>query len=178
MVRRLLIVLLVYAAFVLEAMGIGSDPTGVEPRWLCLAAAMLVWMLPLPFATLGAAACGLLADAVSAGPPGLGVATFGAGGWMFGWWKRSRRWQSTPAFLVITFTVTASIVLMTERYAVAPADAPDWRTLGLTAAGQGAMTSLWAGGLAATAWLLLAATRAVSPPLEWRKSASSNLLRQ
>jgi len=170
--RHVIFAALIYAAFVLEATGIGGDPRGVEPRWLWLAAASAVWLLPLPSAVLWSGLCGLLADALGTGPLGAGLAAGGALAWMLGSLKQARRWRTAIPFLLTTFALAAGGVAAMQGLSslLTDAAAPDLQRLALLAGGQGAMTALWGAGLGAVYRISRAALRRLLPPLDWRRS--------
>ena len=173
MIRQLGLLLVVYAAFVLAASGVGSVPSHVEPRWLLLAAAWALWTQRLAHAVLWAGVCGLLIDVLTGGTMGVGVAVVSCGVSALGWLRRDRRWTSGLAFLLITFMLTAVATAgVTTLHNLLVGAAPlDARRTAIICGGQGALTALWGGGLWCLAWGVSHIGRSVAPPLEWRRSA-------
>lgn len=161
---------LVYVAFVLETVGVEADPRGIEPRWLLLAAAHLVWTQRLAPAVLWGGVCGLLSDALASGPLGGDVAIVSATAWIVGWLRHDRRWTSGVACLVSTFLLTSACVLGHAALETLLAGSPwsGFKTAGLLAFGQGAMTALWGGGLWLTSRILTTIIHRIVPPLDWR----------
>ena len=171
MIRHPSALILVYISFVLEATGVAADSRGIEPQWLLLAAGYLAWMLPTSQAVLYGGVCGLLADALSPGPLGAGVAVFSLAVWCAGSIRHDRRRSSGVAFLLTTFTLAVVCVLGTTTLeALLNRSALVFsRTALLIVAGQGVMTALWSGGLWVAVRMVCRVFERVMPPLNWRK---------
>jgi cell shape-determining protein MreD len=175
MIRPITSLLIIYVAFVLEASAVAADPRGVEPRWLLVAAAYLVWTQRIAHAVLWGGLCGLLIDVLSGVQLGGGVAIVSPLAWGLSWLRRDRRWSSGVAFLLNTFILTALCVVAFTGLAsiLSGTSLPATRPLLFLAAGQGAMTALWGGSV----WLvfrgLAGIARRILPPLDWRQTASS-----
>ena len=174
MIRQLVLLLTVYVAFVLEAGGVAATDSHVEPRWLLLAAAWALWTQRLSHAVLWGGLCGLLADTLTGGQLGVGVAVVASGVSAVGWLRRDRRWSSGIALLFTTFLLTAlcsaALTFFHQRLVgAAPLDA---NRIALAATGQGVLTALWAGGLWGVDRIVSAAGRRLVPPLEWRQTSA------
>lgn len=172
MMNRLAWLLMVYVAFVFEATGIGAAATGVEPRWLLLASAALLWSQRLPEAVIWAGLCGFLADVLGGGPLGIGLTIYSAAACVLGWLRRSRRWQSTVSRLLLTFVYTSLCVagLNVWTALALPTTTDGWRSIGLLACGQGAMTALWDAGLGLAAIWVTTTGRHLATALSLRRS--------
>ncbi|MFV0443860.1 MAG: rod shape-determining protein MreD [Planctomycetaceae bacterium] len=172
MMAQLGALVLVYCAYVVEATGITADPRGVEPRWLLLAAALVMWTQRVAPAVLWGGLCGLLMDSVSGAPLGLGLAIVSLAVWCSSWLRRDRRWSSGMALLIATFALTALSVVVTAWLSLLLTESrtPDMRRLLLLAGGQGAMTALWGGGLWLVFRMLATSFRKIVPPLDWRQT--------
>jgi cell shape-determining protein MreD len=172
--RTLLPLLTAYAAYVLEASGVGRDVSGVEPRWLWLATAAFVWLQPLPAAVLCAGLCGLLSDSITGLPLGRELALFAVVAWLTGVVRRQRRWQSLLAFLFLTCGLTATGVLGEEvlRQGVDHVLELDLRRTVMLAGAQGVLTALWGAGFWGFAALAGRVIAWVLPPVAWRPGSA------
>jgi cell shape-determining protein MreD len=170
MTSQLGALLLVYAAFVFEAAGIAADVHGVEPRWLLLAAAHLVWTLRSGPAVLWSALCGLLWAGVTGGDLSIGLAILACASFALSWIRRDRRWTSVVAYLLTMFTLVVVSLLAVDglQTVLSGQSFPEPRRWLLTACAQGAITSLWGGALWCAARVGSSVVRRIVPPLDWR----------
>jgi rod shape-determining protein MreD len=172
MILRPLVLLALYIAFVLEATGWGAAG-GIAPHWLIVAASLCLWRQKVSMAVLSAGLCGLLLDALSAGPPGLQTALLALLGWAIATLVRQRRWKSTAMLIVLAAALAFASGLafeITQR----PADA--WsaaalQPLAMALAGPAAVTGLWSGVLWLAGLGLDYVFRWLLPPLLWRQTA-------
>jgi rod shape-determining protein MreD len=173
MIRPPLILLAIYAAFVLEALGWGAAG-GIVPQWLIVAAALCTWRLRISLAVLAAGLCGFLLDSLSAGQPGVQTALLALLGWVIATLIRQRRWKSTTALILLATALAFASGLASQLSAGVPAEwsRTTWQPLVLSVAGPAAVTGLWTGGL----WLLGRGIdslfRWILPPLLWRQTAT------
>ncbi len=144
--------LAIYAAYVLDATRLGNAG-GVRPDWLILVAALGVRGRPTATATLIAAACGLLTDALYEGPLGLSLAILTLLGWSLSTLRQRGRWNSMVSLFATTFVLTTL-----HRMARWPIEAPELLAtlhqvpatgnVALTSLlGVAALTALWTLGL-------------------------------
>ncbi|MEZ6066168.1 MAG: rod shape-determining protein MreD [Planctomycetaceae bacterium] len=175
MLVNLCTLLAVYIAFVLQALGAGGNGAAIQPLWLSLCAAGILWTHRLAPAVLWAGLCGLLADTLSGLPAGREMLVLAVLVWAIGALRRNRRWQSLLALLLVIFCVAGGNALVAAmlRHGVLDLSAFDWHRNGLLAASQGAVTALWGGGLACL-WRVTAATMGwLLPPIAWRRSRAA-----
>ena len=159
--------LLLYAGCVLELAGAGGDERGIEPRWLLLVAAHVLWTQRPGPAVLWGSGCGLCWGVTHGSDLGLCTVIVSSVVWLLGALRRARRWSAGAAYLLTVFACTVCCVscldVVTTR--VVEALGSELQTWGIRTCAQGVMTALWGGGL----WGL---SRGLRAPLEWRTSQS------
>ncbi|MEZ6055237.1 MAG: rod shape-determining protein MreD [Planctomycetaceae bacterium] len=134
----------VYAALVLETMGVGATSAGIEPGWLFLTAALGAWVFPPAVSVLFAGGIGLLLDSLTASPMGLYVTTLGTLVWMAGMLKQRFRVTSLTGFFLLTFLVSGGaygVVTLLRSLPIVP-QSFDWKAWSLATTAQGAATAL------------------------------------
>ena len=144
MLHRIGLLLLIYAAAVLETAGDpGASTGGVRLCWLYLAAIIAVWCFSAPEAAAWGALVGLLGDATGAGAPGIELTTVGLVAWSAA--RLRMRWDCTTLMAVGLFTMSIVGLLLLASgisQAVQARQAIPWERLGIVTAGGAATTGL------------------------------------
>jgi rod shape-determining protein MreD len=153
MLQRICLLLLVYAAAVLETAGNpGASTDGVRLCWLYLAAVIAVWQFSPPEAAAWGAVAGLVSDAIGAGTLGIELAIVCLVVWSAA--RLRARWNCTTllALGLFAMSITALLVLACGIGQAVQARQPiPWERLGIVTAGGAAATGLVA-LLAAAVW--------------------------
>lgn len=106
MIDRAILITIVYAAAVAETAMLRPVPH-LQVAWLFLAASYAIWRLPASEASAWSAAIGLVSDALSAAPAGLGLIAFGTAGWLCAQCREQWGGSSLAAYGVTTMTGSA-----------------------------------------------------------------------
>ena len=102
----MILLVLTYVALVLEtAPAVRVGDLAVSPLWVV--AAVAVWTVPGTRAVFWCAIIGLLSDALSNGPLGIGLALGAVLGWFFSSIRIQGRLDSAPAFFLLTLSLAA-----------------------------------------------------------------------
>jgi hypothetical protein len=176
MIRVLIPCCVCYLACVLEVSGAGASSSGIEPRWLLLAAAHFAWTLSPGAAVLMGGVCGVCGAAAGQGELALGAAVMSAAAWLLCIVRRNRRWTSLAAYLLCVFVFTAACSAALPALGTLLADSTGTvDSLGsmtaaaaIRTAAQGAVTALWGGAVWCLGRGAACIGRFLSPPLEWR----------